>query len=71
MGMQYYHEFLLPGKPITTPTAFDSMIVEDLGNNRWDSYYDRTPVIKGAADSALRYFRHYSTMHRLQCQWLH
>lgn len=56
MGMQYYHEFLLPGKPITTPTAFDSMIVEDLGNNRWDSYYDRTPVIKGAADSALRYF---------------
>jgi len=52
MGMQYYQEFLLTSKPLKKPTGIDSILYD----GRWDSYYDRTPVIGGAADSATRYF---------------
>lgn len=52
IGMQYYAEFLLPSESVNPPTERDSFFFE----KNWNSYYDRTPVIKGAADSALHYF---------------
>ena len=55
LGMQYYDEFLLPGKPVNNPTKMDTFYHEKIGTG-WDDYYDRTPIFKGAADSALRYF---------------
>ena len=54
LARQYYWEFLLPMKD-RVPTAFDSVKVE-WGEENWESILDNTPVIKGAADSALRYF---------------
>ncbi len=54
LARQYYWEFLLPMKA-RVPTAFDSVKVE-LGEENWESILDNTPVVEGAADSALRYF---------------
>lgn len=54
MGRYYYSEFLLPLKPQRKPVHFDSVDVDEMGG--WDSYFDRTPVVDGAADSALRYY---------------
>ena len=56
LGMQYYDEFLLAAKPMSSPTSIDSSIHEILNKKNWDYYYDRTPIFKGAADSALHYF---------------
>ena len=53
IGKQYYSEFLLMAEPVNPPTEIDSMLNDD-GN--WNHHYGRTPVIKGAADSALHYF---------------
>lgn len=54
MAMNYYDEFLLPRKPQSEPNYFDSICVDMIGG--WDSFFDNTPVVDGAADSALRYF---------------
>ncbi|MBQ6069377.1 MAG: energy transducer TonB [Bacteroidales bacterium] len=54
LARQYYGEFLLPMKA-RVPNSFDSAKVE-WGEETWGSILDNTPVIKGAADSALRYF---------------
>ena len=54
MAMNYYDEFLLPRKPQREPTGIDSFFVELDGS--WDSFFDNTPVVDGAADSALHYF---------------
>ena len=54
LARQYYWEFLLPMKA-QVPTAFDSVKVE-WGEETWESILDNTPVVEGAADSALRYF---------------
>ncbi len=54
LARQYYWEFLLPMKD-RVPTAFDSVKVE-WGEENWESILDNTPVVEGAADSALRYF---------------
>ena len=54
LARQYYWEFLLPMEA-RIPTGFDSVIIE-WGEDNWESVLDNTPVIKGAADSALRYF---------------
>ena len=56
LAQQYYWEFLLPMKA-RVPTSFDSVKIE-WGEDNWESILDNTPVIKGAADSALRYFYH-------------
>lgn len=50
----YYSEFLLPQKPQKEPDEFDSIFVKDRGG--WESFFDQTPVVDGAADSALRYY---------------
>ncbi|MBR3413459.1 MAG: hypothetical protein IKG81_12300 [Bacteroidales bacterium] len=54
LARQYYGEFLLPMKA-RVPTAFDSVKIE-WGEENWESILDNTPVVEGAADSALRYF---------------
>ena len=54
LGELYYSEFLLPLKPQKEPNEFDSIIVTD--RRGWESIFDRTPVVDGAADSALRYY---------------
>ena len=54
LARQYYLEFLLPMKS-RIPTAFDSVKFE-WGDESWESILDNTPVVEGAADSALRYF---------------
>lgn len=54
LGEFYYSEFLLPLKPQKEPNEFDSIIVTD--RRGWESFFDRTPVVDGAADSALRYY---------------
>ena len=54
LARQYYGEFLLPMKA-RVPTAFDS-IKNEWGGETWESILDNTPVVEGAADSALLYF---------------
>ena len=54
LALQYYWEFLLPMRAKKSPDAFDSVRLE-LGES-WESIADYTPVVVGAADSALRYF---------------
>lgn len=54
MGDLYYSEFLLTRKPQQVPDMWDSLFVKDRGG--WDSFFDRTPVVVCAGDSALRYY---------------
>ena len=54
MGDLYYSEFLLTRKPQKVPDMWDSLFVKDRGG--WDSFFDRTPVVVCAGDSALRYY---------------
>ena len=55
MGVNYYHEFLLPHEPQRPLNSLDTFLVEELSES-WDAIRDRTPVVEGAADSALHYF---------------
>ena len=55
MGVNYYSEFLLPHKPQKPLNYWDTLRHENLDES-WASILDRTPVVEGAADSALRYF---------------
>ena len=52
MGKLYYWEYVLEHKPIKAPNYFDSTLCR----GDWDSFYDRTPVVSHAGDSALKYF---------------
>lgn len=54
LALQYYWEFLLPMRSKKSTDAFDS-VRHELGES-WESIADHTPVVVGAADSALRYF---------------
>ena len=54
LALQYYWEFLLPMRSKKSTDAFDS-VRHELGES-WESIVDYTPVVVGAADSALRYF---------------
>ena len=54
LARQYYGEFLLPMEA-RVPTAFDS-VKNEWGGETWESILDNTPVVEGAADSALLYF---------------
>ncbi len=54
LAMQYYLEFLLPAKAKKYPDAYDT-VRHEFGES-WESIVDYTPVVVGAADSALRYF---------------
>ncbi len=57
LAQQYYWEFLLPMKESPDKEAFDyyDTARHEFGES-WESIVDRTPVVVGAADSALRYF---------------
>lgn len=52
MGKYYYWDFVWEHESIAEPTQFDSIQYE----NRWDEFYDRTPVVVNPGDSALKYF---------------
>ena len=52
LARRYHQEYMLPFKPVKEPDRFDSI----LNNNAWDVYYDRTPVLLHAADSALAHY---------------
>ena len=54
LAMQYYLEFLLPAKAKKSPDAYDT-VRHEFGES-WEIIVDYTPVVVGAADSALRYF---------------
>jgi len=54
LALQYYWEFFLPLEA-RVPTAFDS-VKNEWGEETWESILDNTPVVEGAADSALLYF---------------
>ena len=54
LAMQYYLEFLLPAEAKKSPDAYDT-VRHEFGES-WESIVDYTPVVVGAADSALRYF---------------
>ena len=55
LAKQYYWEFLMPMKTKMPPDYFDSARHDYYGES-WESIVDHTPVVVGAADSALRYF---------------
>ena len=57
LAQQYYWEFLLPMKESPDKEAFDyyDTARHEFGES-WESIVDHTPVVVGAADSALRYF---------------
>lgn len=55
MGVNYYSEFLLPRMPQEPLNYWDTILHDDIGQS-WESILDRTPVVEGAADSALQYF---------------
>lgn len=52
MGKLYYREYVLEHKPVKAPNHIESFSYR----NDWDSFYDRTPVVSHAGDSALKYF---------------
>lgn len=52
MGKNYYWDFVWEHESIAKPTQLDSIRYED----RWDEFYDRTPVVVNPGDSALSYF---------------
>ena len=55
MGIFYYDEFLLDKKEVKAPDYWDTLQHDEFGES-WESILDRTPVVAGAADSALCYF---------------
>ena len=55
IGKRYYHEHILPMEPPKTLKAWDTIRHDKIGES-WESILDNTPVVDGAADSALRYF---------------
>ena len=55
IGKRYYHEHILHMKPPKTLNAWDTTHHDVFGES-WESILDHTPVVEGAADSALRYF---------------
>jgi len=52
MGKYYYWDFILENSPVAEPTFRDSIQYE----NRWENFFDHSPVVANPGDSALKYF---------------